>query len=57
MPEVVTSLDVPFPDRDIKSQRGMPQTEGPILIGRLFPDITKEEACVSRPPFTCSSDI
>ncbi|THW66327.1 hypothetical protein D6D25_01752 [Aureobasidium pullulans] len=45
MPEVVTSLDVPFPDRDIKSQRGMPQTEGPILIGRLFPDITKEEAC------------
>ncbi|CAD0020311.1 unnamed protein product, partial [Aureobasidium pullulans] len=44
MPEVVTSLDVPFPDRDIKSQRGMPQTEGPILIGRLFPDITKEEA-------------
>ncbi|THW16625.1 hypothetical protein D6D24_04337 [Aureobasidium pullulans] len=46
MPEVVTSLDVPFPDRDIKSQRGMPQTEGPILIGRLFPDITKEEACL-----------
>ncbi|THZ84078.1 hypothetical protein D6C84_04418 [Aureobasidium pullulans] len=24
----------------------MPQTEGPILIGRLFPDITKEEACL-----------
>ncbi|KAG2165132.1 hypothetical protein JADG_004871 [Aureobasidium aubasidani] len=46
MPEVVISLDVPFPDRDIKSQRGMPQTEGPILIGRLFPDITKEEACL-----------
>jgi len=57
MPEVVTSLDVPFPDRDIKSQRGMPQTEGPILIGRLFPDITKEEACVSRSAFSCSPDI